>query len=96
MVSITSTSSTIAGRRLQNLVDAVVKRSKLSYTEQYASLEVPAVPPPERAQHAALDVAPFDAAAHSGSSGPQSGQSSQLVSSLPDIDHCHLVFSLNL
>ena len=63
-----------AGRRLQNLIDTVVKRSKMSYMEQYASLEVPAVPPPERSQQAAAELA------CSGVATSQFGQPSQLVS----------------
>ena len=55
-----------AGRRLQNLVDAVVKRSKLSYAEAYASLEVPVVPPPAQAPQSSAGVPPSGMAVHTG------------------------------
>ena len=71
------------GRRLQNLVDTVVKRSKMSYMEQYASLEVPAALPPEHSQQASPELAYPGAAAHTGTSALQSGQLSQLVSPNP-------------
>ena len=51
----------------------------MSYMEQYALLEVPAVLPPERAQQVTAEMAYCGAAAHTGTSAPQSGQSSQLV-----------------
>ena len=53
----------------------------MSYMEQYALLEVPVVLPPERAQQATAELACSGVAAHTGTSAPQSGQSSQLVSS---------------
>ncbi len=64
-------------------MDTVVKRSKMSYMEQYASLEVPAVLPPERSQQASAELAYSGTAAHTGTSAPQFGQSSQLVSPHP-------------
>ena len=51
----------------------------MSYMEQYALLEVPVVLPPERAQQATVELACSGVAAHTGTSAPQSGQSSQLV-----------------
>ncbi len=52
----------------------------MSYMELYASLEVPAVLPPERSQQASPELAYSGAAAHIGTSASQFGQSSQLVS----------------
>lgn len=60
-----------AGRRLQNLVDAVVKRSKLSYAEAYASLEVPVVPPPAQVPQSSADVPPSRRAVNTGISSEQ-------------------------
>lgn len=53
----------------------------MSYMEQYATLEVPAVLPPERSQQATAEVAQSGMEAHAGDSAPQFGQSLQLVSS---------------
>ena len=59
------------GRRLQNLVDAVVKRSKLSYAEAYASLEVPVVPPPAQVPQSSAGVPPSGRAVNTGISSEQ-------------------------
>ena len=60
-----------AGRRLQNLVDAVAKRSKLSYAEAYALLEVPVVPPPAQATQSSAGVPPSGLAINTGISSEQ-------------------------
>ena len=62
-------------------MDVVVKRGKMSYMEQYAALEVPAVLPPERTQQATAELAQPGMEAHTGTSAPHFGQSLQLVRS---------------
>ncbi len=74
------------GRRLQNLVDAVVKRSKLSYAEAYASVEVPVVPPPAMAPQTSAGMPPFGM---TGNTGAFSEPASQQVRS-PNLPHIQL------